>query len=214
MTRLMMPNDGPSYSVVDQVRWDCPRERLPEVVTVLEGAFRSAPGGKLAEALFRLRIMTRAREQKSEEMMEAEATIWVEQLRTYPGDIALDVLKTWTTRPNGQWWPTWHEVQAELQKRSDRRQSLLNFVRQLSERPSPVVAITDQPPTAEQRAKAVEHYEQNIRPELKAWHDEIARQKAQETPEQALERLSAKTGEPFAIGGDLLKKLEAMKQGA
>lgn len=211
LTRLMMPNDGPSYSVVDQVRWDCPQERLPEVVKALEGAFKSAPEDRIASELFKLRVMTRAREQRTEEMQEAEAVIWIEQLRTYPGDIVLDVLKKWTRRPNGQWWPTWHEVQSELQKRSDRRQALLNFVRQLAERPEPMKAITDQPPTAEQRAKASDHWHQNIRPELQAWRDEAAKQKAKETPEQALERLTATKDQPVAVGGLLAKKIEQIK---
>lgn len=199
----MIPNDGPTYSVIEAIRWDCPKDKLPEVVAVLEGAFRGAPEDRIAEALFKLRVVTRSREQRSEEMQEAEATIWIEQLRGYPGDIVLDVLKTWPKRPNGQWWPTWHEVEAELRKRADRRQALLNFVRRLAERPDDVKAITDQPPTPEQRARAVEHWENNIRPGL------IAKEEAKpkETPEEALERLKAAATQPVVIGGELRKKL-------
>jgi hypothetical protein len=187
-SRNFIPNDGPTYSVIEAVRWDCPQDKLPEVVAVLEGAFRGAPEDQIASALFKLRIMTRAREQRSEEMQEAEAMIWIEQLRGYPGDIVLDVLKTWTKRPNGQWWPTWHEVEEELKKRADRRQSLLNFVRRLVERPSDMKAITDQPPTKEERDRAVEYYEQHIRPALSA---RDAPTKPQEDPQAALERIKS-----------------------
>lgn len=204
MTRLMMPNDGPSYSVVSEVRWDCPHEKLPDVVMVLEGAFRSAPEDKIASALFRLRMLTRAREQRSEEMMEAEAVIWIEQLRTYPGDVVLDVLKSWTTRKNGQWWPTWHEVQDELQRRCDRRQALLNFVRQLAERPEDMAAITDQGPTPEQRAKVVAYWEEMRKT---FGNPEVA--KPGETAEEALARLEELKGQPLSLSPEALKKYSA-----
>lgn len=209
----MTPNDGPAYSVVDQVRWDCSREALPEVVKALEGAFRSAPEDTIAQALFKLRIMTRAREQRTEEMIEAEAVIWIEQLRTYPGDVVLEVLKGWTSpgNPNGKWWPTWHEIAAKLERACDKRQALLNFVKALAERPEPVQAITDQPPTLEQRKAAVERYEREIRPSLAAKENATV---STEAPEAALERLMASKDAPVAIGGALLKKIEQIKAGA
>jgi hypothetical protein len=117
------------YQLVTGVRWDCPQTKFDEVARVVAGAFRSAPEDKIAAALFRLRTLTRSREQRSDEMMEAEAVIWIEQLRCWPGDIVLDTLKTWPSRDNGQWWPTWHEVEAAIKYRADKRTALLNFVR-------------------------------------------------------------------------------------
>jgi len=212
-TRTLFPNDGPAYSVVAEVRWDCPHDKLPEVAAIIEGAFKAAPPDRIANELYKLRMLTRGREQRDAADQEAENVIWLEQLRCFPGDIVIDVLRTWPQRKDGQWWPTWHDVQDELTKRCDRRKALLNFVRVLAERPPPTLAITDQPPTAEQRAKAVEHYQQKIRPELQAWKDEIAKQKAPETPEQVLERMAVKAREPVTIGGELAKKLEQMKSG-
>lgn len=206
-SRVMIPNDGPTYSVVEGVRWDCPREKLPEVVAVLEGAFRGAPEDQIASALFKLRVMTRAREQRTEEMQEAEAMIWIEQLRGYPGDIVLDVLKTWTKRQNGQWWPTWHEVEAELKQRADRRQALLNFVKRLAEKPDSTLAIEDQPPTKEQRDKAVEYYEQHIRPLLSAKEQA----KVQEDPQAALERIKSEGWGSVQISPALTKILGIKK---
>jgi hypothetical protein len=207
LTRSMFPSDGPAYSVVSEVRWDCPKECLPEAAAVIEGAFRAAPEDRIASALFKLRIMTRAREQRTEEMQEAEATIWIEQLRGYPGDIVLDVLTNWPKRKNGQWWPTWHEVEAELTSRADRRQAILNRLREIERKPSGP-AIEHQMPTPEQRAAAVEHWENVVRPTLGA--TELP--PPQETPQEALERLKAEgLGPVIVIGHGLAAKFEQMK---
>jgi hypothetical protein len=215
-TRTYFPNEGPAYSLVETVRWDCPHDKLPEVVSILEGAFKAAPADRIANELYKLRMLTAGRDQKDASDQEAENVIWLEQLRCYPGDIVIDVLRSWTKpgNPQGKWWPTWNDIAERLQRACDRRQALLNFVRQLAERPAPTLAIADQPPSAEQRAAAVEHYKQTIRPELQAWRDEAAKQKAQETPEQALDRLMAEKDQPVALGGELLKKIEQIKTGA
>lgn len=212
-TRTLFPNDGPAYSVVAEVRWDCPREKLPEVVTIIEGAFKAAPPDRIANELYKLRMLTAGRDQKDAADQEAENVIWLEQLRCYPGDIVIDVLRSWTSpgNPAGKWWPTWNDIAERLERACDRRKALLNFVRMLAERPAPTLAITDQPPTAEQRAKAAEHWQQNIRPELQAWKDEVAKQRAKETPEQALERLASQKSQPVTVGGELAKKIEQMK---
>jgi hypothetical protein len=129
LTRRMFPEDGPTYVLVEGVRWDCPAENLDEAARIVEGAFRSAPAEAVGAALYKLRIRTRGREPRSPADQEAEAMIWIEDLRRYPGDIVLDVLNTWHCRDNGMWWPTWHEVEAELKKRQDRRMALANFIR-------------------------------------------------------------------------------------
>jgi hypothetical protein len=129
LTRRMFPENGPTYVLVESVRWNCPAEKLDEAARVVEGAFRSAPAESVGAALYKLRIRTRGREPRSAADHEAEAMIWIEDLRRYPGDIVLDVLNTWHCRDNGMWWPTWHEVEAELKKRQDRRMALANFIR-------------------------------------------------------------------------------------
>jgi hypothetical protein len=214
-TRTLFPNDGPAYSVVSEVRWDCPHEKLPEVVSIIEGAFKAAPPDRIANELYKLRMLTAGRDQKDAADQEAENVIWLEQLRCYPGDIVIEVLRSWTKpgNPQGKWWPTWNDIASRLQQACDKRQALLNFVRALAERPAPTLAITDQPPTAEQRAKAADHWHQSIRPEMQAWRDEAKAQRAKETPEQALERLMASKDAPVTVGGGLEKKLEQMKAG-
>lgn len=216
MTRLIMPNDGPAYSVVSEVRWDFPSDKLPEVVSLIEGAFKAAPADRIANELYRLRTMTAGRDQKDAADQEAENIIWLEQLRCYPGDIVIDVLRSWTKpeNPSGKWWPTWNEIAARLERACDRRKALLNFVRSVAERPSQTLSIADQPPTAEQRARAADHWREKVRPEVQAWRDEIAKQVARETPEQALERLAAQKDVPVAVGGVMAKKIEEIKADA
>jgi hypothetical protein len=63
--------------------------------------------------------------------------------------------------------------------------------------------------TAEDRARAVARWEA-MRPSFTAKENAPSK----ETPEQALERLMATKDTPFAIGGELLKKIELIKQGA
>jgi hypothetical protein len=63
--RAMIPEDGrPIYRVIEAVVWSCPAERYQEAAAVLEDAFRAAPERELAAALYRLRLLTRGREQR------------------------------------------------------------------------------------------------------------------------------------------------------
>jgi hypothetical protein len=129
LTKRMYPNNGPTYVVTEGVRWSCPSEKLAEAARIVEGAFRAAPSDKISAALYRLRMLTMGRDQRSPEDQEAEYIIWIENLRCYPADIVLDTLSSWPSRDDGKWWPTWHEVEAELKKRQDRRMALANFIR-------------------------------------------------------------------------------------
>lgn len=163
-TRLMLPENGPSYRVVDGIRWDVPPEAVEQLATVVEASFRAAPSNTLAAQLYRLRIMTRGRDERADADREAEATIWLEQLRCWPGDIALQVLATWTSRPNGQWWPTWNEVEKELRTLTQPRRALAQH---LLRAPGQPLAIEQQKPAQEQRDRAVAHWENEVRPTLK-----------------------------------------------
>lgn len=205
-TRTIFPNDGsPAYSVVVGIRWACPHDRLAEAAAVVEGGFRAAPEDAVAQALYRLRIMTRGRAQDDAANREAEAVIWMEELRCYPGDIVLDVLKGWTKRQNGQWWPTWHEVQEALTLACDRRQALLNHVRVLlTDKPAEKPAAAEEPDD-EARARVSAHWD-DVRQMLSG--DEPT--KPAETKEQLEARLDAWAANPprVVVGEELTKKLE------
>ena len=201
-TRLMFPEDGPSYRVVEGVSWNCPESRREEAAGIVAASFRAAPDERVAAALYRLRLLTRGRDRRADSDREAEAMIWLDLLRGYPGDIVLDVIAKWPTRQGGEFWPTWHEIERELRQRCDERVALLNHLRA----PQPK-ALTFAPESYEARARAVD-----------AWHKQRAEMvaatlaedgvAAPETPEQALARLSGMAIE------DVRAKLAALPNGA
>lgn len=97
---------------------------------MIEAAFRAAPEDILAGELAKLRMVTRGRDDRSisGDDQEAELLTWMELLRCWPGDIAVDALRSWPKTKNGQFWPTWHELQKQLEQRRDKRMALANYV--------------------------------------------------------------------------------------
>lgn len=126
--RMMFPENGPAYSMVTGVSWNCPPEAIEKCTKAIEASMRSAPEDDLAKAFYRLRILTRGREQRAGDNAEAEAVIWIENLKCWPGDIAISVLNTWTSRADGMWWPSWSEVEKELRAKTSQRQALANHI--------------------------------------------------------------------------------------
>lgn len=133
--------------------WNCPSTALDECRAAAVASFRAAPEEEIAKAVYRLRIVTRGREQRSDADREAEAVIWIEQLRCWPGDIVLDVLKGWPQRKDGQWWPTWHDVEAELRAKASLRQIIVSHL----ENPPPALEAPRQQ-TPEQRKAVAEKF--------------------------------------------------------
>jgi hypothetical protein len=213
-TKTFFPNDGPTYSIVAAVKWNCEPADLDKAVAVLEGGFRSAPENSIASALYKLRMLTRGREHRSSADQEAEAVIWIENLRCWPGDVVLDVLRTWPSRKGGEWWPTWHDVEEVLKARTDRRQALLNHVRKLAI-PTPVPAqLTEQPPSQERRDAAVAHWE-TVRATLAKGKPSKDPQTAEMIERAANEQLDAWIERPIgqvAVSEGLAAKLQQLKQ--
>lgn len=159
-TRLMIPKDGLPYRIITGVSWSCPAEKRHEAMALVEHSLRAAPDEKLGAALYRLRTMTRGRDQRSPADQEAEALIWAEQLRCWPGDVALDVIRNWPSRENGQWWPTWHEVEVVMKQRCEKRIAIANVLRRSE--PGLMIESKVDPlgagATAEERERAVERW--------------------------------------------------------
>jgi hypothetical protein len=167
-TRLSLPNNGPATRTIIGVHWDCPADKRDEAVAIVERGLKAAPDGKIVAALYRLRTFTRGRAERSSADQEAEAVIWAEQLRCWPGDAALDIIHNWPSRENGQWWPTWHEVEQAIKERCQKRIAIANLLR----RAEPGLAITSRvdplgaSATAEERERAVKLYYETLRPGL------------------------------------------------
>lgn len=153
--RMMFPSDGPAYSVTETANWKCATEsQRNEALAAVEFALRPAEPDAIGAALYTLRIMTRGRAQASEADREAEATIWLEHLRRFPADIVLTTLKNWPTRPNGQWWPVWHEVQKDLEAQTSARRLLAEHIRASHCLPAPVDHTDGKEPSDEQRERS------------------------------------------------------------
>lgn len=156
--RMMFPSDGPAYSVTEAASWKCATEsQRNEALAAVEFALRPADPDAIGAALYTLRIMTRGRAQTSDADREAEAVIWLEHLRRFPADIVLTTLRNWPTRPNGQWWPVWHEVQKDLEAQTSARRLLAEHIRASKCLPAPAaepeMASDEQREQAAARAK-------------------------------------------------------------
>lgn len=145
----LFPNIGPTYSIVVGIDWPLPASLAGDALDLIEGSFKAAPEDRIAAEVYRLRMLTRGRDQRDAADQEAEATIWIEQLRGYPGDVVLHVLRTWPSRENGSWWPTWAEIERELRKAVEERLALAKHVEAIARRgatPEPAAQLEDHRP--------------------------------------------------------------------
>jgi hypothetical protein len=154
--RMMFPANGPAYSITESASWKCTTEsQRNEALAAVEFALRPADEMDIGKALYTLRMMTRGRDQRSDADREAEALIWQEHLRLFPADIVLVTLKNWPHRPDGQWWPTWHDVQKELEAQTSGRRLLADHIRKSECLPPPAKDFEpDDSPEALARRKA------------------------------------------------------------
>lgn len=161
--RTMFPTDGPTYRVVERVEWGCPAERLDEAKAVVEGSLRSAPEATLGAALYRLRMLTRGRDQRAELDMEAEALVWLQELRCWPADVALETIRSWPTK--NPWWPTWCEIQADMRKACEYRRALAAHLNAGAPEPAAALPEPERPTLEKLKARCGENWGINSAPE-------------------------------------------------
>lgn len=123
------PEGGAAYWVCESVGWRCNDEaQQAAALEAVEFALRPAPENDVAQALYTLRILTRGRDRYEADDREAEAIVWLAQLREFPADIVLATLKDWPSRPDGQWWPTWHDVHKVVDAATTARRMLAEHI--------------------------------------------------------------------------------------
>lgn len=136
--RMMFPANGLAYSITESASWKCATEsQRNEALAAVEFALRPAGEEDIGAALYALRIMTRGRDQRSDADREAEGMIWLAHLKQFPADIVLVTLKNWPLHPDGQWWPTWHDVQKDLEAQTSGRRLLAEHIRKSECLPAP-----------------------------------------------------------------------------
>jgi hypothetical protein len=139
--RMMFPENGPAYSITEAASWKCATEsQRNEALAAVEFALRPAGEDEIGAALYTLRIMTRGRDQRTDADREAEGMIWLSHLQQFPADIVLTTLRNWPKRHDGQWWPTWHDVQKELDAMTSGRRLLAEHIRSSKCLPKPEAA--------------------------------------------------------------------------
>lgn len=154
--KMMFPANGTAYSITESASWKCATEsQRNEALAAVEFALRPAGEDEIGAALYTLRIMTRGRDQRTDADREAEAMIWLAHLQRFPADIVLVTLKNWPMRPDGQWWPTWHDVQKDLEAQTSARRLLAEHIRRSECLPPPSKDFEpdDSPEAVARRAK-------------------------------------------------------------
>jgi hypothetical protein len=160
------PNGGPTERVWDRIRWQFPIDKSEELAALVDGAFRAAPANALAGALYKLRTLTRGRVEAADDDREAEMAILIHELRKWPGDVVLHVLATWPMRPNGQFWPTWHELEKVLRLESQKRKTIAACLLKYGKEPAK--AAEEENASQEARDRAIRHWEEVVKPMMKA----------------------------------------------
>lgn len=207
--RMMFPSDGPAYSITEAASWKCATEsQRNEALSAVEFALRPADENAIGAALYTLRIMTRGRAQMSDADREAEAIIWLQHLGRFPADIVLTTLKNWPTRPNGEWWPVWHEVQKDLEAQTSARRLLAEHIRSSACLPKPAAGEPerdDSPEAVERRRAFVEERLARFKREEEA---------AKPKPREPGDIVRQMRGEGLSLSAEALKALGPMMTNA
>lgn len=119
------PEDGGYYTVAVAARGQKTREDadVAGALAVVEEAMTPALPNDLACELAQLRVLTKARDGSPEDM-ELMAQAYLDQLRRYPADVALSVIRDWPRTRNGKWWPSWHELERWCSARASARHAM------------------------------------------------------------------------------------------
>lgn len=139
----------------------CRSDCLGQARAILEQSLRPAPRELITAALAKLRVKTvRRADQSSDAAIEAEITVWAEELAEHPADVVISVLADWPDdKANGarKWWPAWAELKERIERAERGRRLLLWEVNRQIQRESAGAARVEppQPETPEHRAKVV-----------------------------------------------------------
>ena len=92
-------------------------------IKMLQKALEPLPANTILQELTRLKLKTMARNMTTEEL-SLQLAVYTDELGQYPADIVVKVLRDWPKQ--SKWWPTWHELDIELEWRTNRRQFKLD----------------------------------------------------------------------------------------
>lgn len=156
----MFPESGPTYSITEAASWKCDdADQQQRGLVAVTFSLRPAPEARIAQALYELRTLTRGRVNREASEDEAEALIWTQNLRQYPADIVLQTLKSWPSRSDGQWWPTWHDILKIVEAETASRRMLAEHIRSGKCLPAPKPQEVERDDSPEAIARRQQHIE-------------------------------------------------------
>ena len=97
-------------------------EARAAALRLVEAAMAPADKMTIAREVTRLRAMTKAKAEQEDDL-KVLAALYSEDLRAYPTDVVVSVIRKWINRE--KWWPAWSELKAMLDEALRYRSALL-----------------------------------------------------------------------------------------
>ena len=154
------PNDGPVVSEIAGYQIaGAKSENRAEALRIVRAAMTPAPEERVIGWLAELSVQVAFR-QKTEFTGELTLKVYARNLADYPADVGRETLSAWPK--NNKWWPTWHELHTELERRCKPRKALLFSV---------TSKTADEPEKAEKKEAAPDP---NVAAQMEAMVAELA----------------------------------------
>jgi hypothetical protein len=116
------------------VRKGVPLVRLQDLLRQLDNLDKPCGATVAGRALVELRALTAARPD-SDISTELQATAYTARLARYPADAVETACADWPSQST--WWPSWHELQRAVERRSAPRALMRDALRRHIERAAP-----------------------------------------------------------------------------
>ena len=128
-SRMEFPADGGFRVVVEGVGLAIdPGGSVASGLAAVNAAMVPADVKTIALALARLRVLVVPRSGSNQDL-DFEAEVWLDQLRRYPADVVVETLDEWPRRRGGRFWPTWHELREVLEAKAAPRRAMVDRLR-------------------------------------------------------------------------------------
>lgn len=124
---LTFPNGEYAATVrIPKLRKGAPIDLVDECSRMVRGACQPMARREILAGLSRLRTLTAARKEDTDDMQWTLET-YADELEEYPGDVVAYVLRT--QHKVDRWWPAWAELAERLDRESARRFTLRDALR-------------------------------------------------------------------------------------
>lgn len=116
------------YDVTDAPLTDDDKKQVKQSLALYEQACKPYPLDKIITELATLKALTISAGKDTDDM-SFQYTIYAKKISCYPADIVLYVLRAWPD--SHKFWPSWNELQIELDTQAKKRLSARDALRKL-----------------------------------------------------------------------------------